>query len=318
MSTSQLAKQVFDEVLASQAHQLVWISAKWAVLGGVVGLVAAILALFAFRKVGWYRSGWRFERWVRWPVWVLSVLGCAGLAGTAGFFVGVIRGSEVVLLNSQLATKVFPVVSDALADGLAGAQVYLSDTNDLVRSGTNVFARVESFRRGEWEVDAPLLLRQLDGLQSGAVTNLMGEIEARLVAGSAQLQSGLPNKLLHYTLQLIGKTLVERKLGSELKRVNLDDFYRVVRDRLVEEARRNGNPDTISRKDLSAFVVREVVVPSVLKPVRVFAGGQVKLFLFLAFLTLVVPALLFELTCGRVKQAKTTTATSPDRASPTP
>jgi len=302
-STSQLARQIFDEIVASQAHQLVFISAKWTVLGGVLGLVVAILAMIAFRKLGWYRSGWRFECWVRWTLWILSIASCAGLVATAGFFVGVIRGSEHVMLNSQLATKVFPLVSDALADGVAGVQVYLSDTNTAARSNTNIAARIESFRHGEWEVNVPELHGQLDQLGSGATSNLVAEVEVRLVASSPQLQSGLPNKLLHHSLRFIGTVLVQRKLNSELKRTHLDDFYHAVRDRLVSAARAQGGPDTIGRQELSTFLVKEVVVPSVMKPIRIFAGGQVKMFLFLAFLSLVIPVTLFELTCGRVKAA---------------
>lgn len=302
-STSQLARQIFDEIVATQAHQLVFISAKWTVLGGVLGLVAAILALVAFRKLGWYRSGWRFERWVRWPVWILSVISCVGLVATAGFLIGVIRGSEHVLLNSQLATKVFPLVSDALADGVAGVQVYLSNTNAAARTNMNITAQIETFRRGEWEVNVPELHRQLDQLQAGAVSNLVAEAETRLVASSPQLQSGLPNTVLHHSLRFIGTVLVQRKVNSELKRTKLDDFYHAVRDRLVSAARLQGNPDTMGRQELSTFLVKEVVVPSVMKPIRIFAGNQVKMFLFLAFLSLVIPATIFELTCGRVKVA---------------
>lgn len=302
-STSQLARQIFDEIVASQAHQLVFISAKWTVLGGVLGLVAAILALVAFRKLGWYRSGWRFERWVRWLVWILSVISCVGLVATAGFFIGVIRGSEHVLLNSQLATKVFPLVSDALADGVAGVQVYLSNTNATARTDMDMTAQIETFRRGEWEVNVPELHRQLDQLQAGAVSNLVAEVETRLVASSPQLQNGLPNTLLHHSLRFIGTVLVQRKVNSELKRTKLDDFYHAVRDRLVSAARLQGNPDTMGRQELSTFLVKEVVVPSVMKPIRIFAGNQVKMFLFLAFLSLVIPATIFELTCGRVKTA---------------
>jgi hypothetical protein len=301
-ANGQFVRQIFDEVLASQAPQFLFLTLKWAVIGGLLGLVVAILSLILFRKLGWYRSAWRFEGWVRWPLWILTVLAAAGLVATAGFFVGVIRGSEQVMRHSQLATKVFPLVSDALADGVAAAQVFLSDTNATTRSQTNITARIENFRQGEWEVNAPALLRQLDELQSGAVSNLVAEVEARLVAGSPQLQSGLPNKLLHHSLRLMGTMVVERKVNQELKRAHADDFYHAVRDRLVSAARQRGSPDTITHQELSEFLVQEVVVPGVMKPIRVFAGGQVKVFLVLALLSVVIPPGAFKLTCGRAKQ----------------
>lgn len=301
---SQLVRQILDEIAGSQAHQFFLIAIKWALLAALPGLFAGILAIVAFRKIGWYRSGWRFERWIRWPLWISSVVGCAGLLGTAGFFVGVIRGSEYVFQHSQLATKVFPEVGGALADGVAAAQFYLAGTNAAARSGTNLSARIAAFRDGIWEVNAPELLQQLDTLQSGAVSKLVHEVEQQIVTSSPRFQSGLPKKLLHHSLQIIGTVLVQRKINSEVKRSNLDDFYHALHDRLISEARRRGNPDTISHQEISTFLEKEVVVPSAMKPIRLFAGGQAKVFIFLAVLSLVVPAALFRITCGRVKATK--------------
>jgi len=300
-SSWQLGRQIFDELVASQAHQFLFISIKWAVLGGLLGLVVGILAIIVFRKIGWYRSGRRFAGWVRWSLWLLCVMACTGLVGTAGFFIGVIRGSEHVMLKSQLGTKVFPMVGDALADGIAGVQIYLSETNTVSLSSSNITTQMDGFRRGDWEVNAPEFLRQLDTLSAGAASNLIVQVEANLVANRPQLQSGLPNKLLHHTLRLVGTVIVEAKIQSEVKRWHLDDFYHAVRDRLVTEARKHGRPDTITQPELSAFLVREVVVPSVMKPIRMFANSQIKMFLFLALLSLVMPAATFKYTCGRVK-----------------
>lgn len=296
-----LWRQVVSELGATQAHQFLFISIKWAVLGGLLGLLLAILAIIAFKKFGWYRSGWRFAGWIRWPLWILTVVACVGLVGSAGFFVGVIRGSEHVLLRSQLATKVFPEVGDALADGVAAAQLFLAETNAAARSSTNLSARIEAFRSGAWEVNAPEFLRQLDALQSAAVTNIVSEIEQKIVSSSPQLQSGLPNKLVHHSLRLLGTMVVERKINSELHRAKLDDFYHAFRDRFVSEARKQGAPDTIGHRELSGFLVTEAVVPSVMKPIRIFAGGQAKFFLLCAAFGLVLPAGAFRITCGRVK-----------------
>ncbi len=300
---TQLWRQIVNELGATQAHQFLLISVKWAVLGGFVGLLVGALAVIASQKLGWYRSGWRFAGWVRWPLWILTVITCAGLVGGAGFFVGVIRGSERVMLHSQLATKVFPEVGDALADGMAAVQIYLSETNTAARSGTNISLRLETFRSGAWEVNAPEFLRQLDNLQAGAVSNVVADIEQKITSNSPSLQSGLPNQLLHHSLRLFGTMVVERKINSQLHRAKLDDFYHAFGDRLVAEARKHGAPDTIGHRELSAFLVTEAVVPGVMKPIRMFAGNQAKMLLFLAALGAVLPAAVFRFTCGRVQPA---------------
>lgn len=300
-STMAMLKQVLHEVAASQAHHFFLITVKWAVIGGAAGLLLGVLSLVVFRKCGWYLSGWRFERWVRWPLYILVAVSCAGLLGSAGFFVGVIRGSEFVFKHSQLATKVFPEAGGALADGVAIAQKWLQSTNAENRSQTNLAAVVMAFHSGAIEVNAPLLLQQLENLQSGTASNIVLEIEREVVARRPEFKDGFPNWLLRQSLDLACRWMIERKLTSELKRVNLDEAYHAFRDRLVSTAKKSGNPDTISHAELSAMLVTEVVEPAAMKPIRVFAGGQARLFVFLTVLTAVIPAGLFKMTCGRVK-----------------
>ena len=61
-----------------------------------------------------------------------------------------------------------------------------------------------------------------------------------------------------------------------------------MREKLVAEARRQGNPDTIGHHELSAFILREGVVPVLMKPIRSFVGSQELLFVALAGLAVLV------------------------------
>ena len=296
----ETVRQIIEEIAASQAHIFLFIAFKWAVLGSLLGLVVGILANYIFHKIGWYRSEWRHARWIRWTLWIISVGLCTFLIGSAGFCKGIIRGSEHVVLKSQLATKVFPKLGDALADGVAAVQTYLSDTNAASRSETNITAKIDEFRNGTWEVNAPVFVRQMDEIQSGAVSNIVFDIEKQIVVSTPQLKSGLQNKLLHQTLRTFGAVLVQRKMESELKQLELDDLYHALRERLVSEARKQGDPNTISHPQLSAFFVKEAIVPSTIKPIRIFVGNQAMLFLLLASLSPVLPALVFRFTCKRI------------------
>ncbi|MEY4387494.1 MAG: hypothetical protein RLY20_2777 [Verrucomicrobiota bacterium] len=300
-STVEMLKQILKEGADSQAHQFLFIAIKWAVLSGLIGLFFGIISLVLFRKCGWYRSAWRFERWVRWPLYVLVPVACSSLLGSAGFFVGVIRGSEFVFKHSQIATKVFPEVGGAMADGVMIAQTWLQNTNAESHAKSNLTAVVTAFHDGAIEVNAPLFLEELDTLQSAAASNIVLEIEHEVVTRRPEFKSGLPNWLMHQSLNWSWRLTVERKLSSELKRRNLDDAYKAFRDRLVSSAKMKGNPDTISHADLSALLVDEVVEPAAMTPIRVFAGGQAKMLLFFSVLTAVIPAGLFRLTLGRVE-----------------
>ena len=81
---------------------------------------------------------------MRWPLWITSVAFCVVLAAGAGLCKGVAQGADEVLHKSQLATKVFPVVGNAIADGLAGLQTYAGQTNSTETMRSNVVARIEA------------------------------------------------------------------------------------------------------------------------------------------------------------------------------
>ena len=298
---SQLFKQILGEMAASQLHQLLWYSAKWAVLGGLLGLVVGIGLTLLFKRIGWYQSGWRFAGWIRWPLWIACVAFCVVLAAGAGLCKGVSQGADEVLHKSQLATKVFPVVGNAIADGLAGLQTYAGQTNSTETTRSNVVARIEAFRTGEWELDVPLLQRQLEELSASAVSNIVVKIETNLVARSPQLQSGLPGALFHHALQFGTTYLVERKVHSELKNRKLDTFFDKAKNTLLAVARSSGNPDTITYPELSEFAVQEVVAPSVMFPIRVALKQQAIAFLLCTVLAAILPALAFRFTLGLIK-----------------
>lgn len=298
---SQLLKQILNELAASQLHWLLWFSAKWAVLGGLVGLMAGIVAILAFKRIGWYRSGWRFAGWIRWPVWIISVALCTVLAAAAGLCKGAALGAEQVLQKSQLATRVFPVVGNALADGLAGLQSYGVLTNSADAARSNLLARVEAFRAGDWELDVPKLHLQLDELSIGAVSNIVISIETNLVARTPQLQNGLPGALFHHALSFGGKFIVERKIHSEMTDRKLDAFYDRARNTLLAAAKASGAPETVSRQELSNFTVQEVVVPSLLWPIRIMLNEQKLIFMLLTVLAAVLPGIAYRFTFGLIK-----------------
>jgi hypothetical protein len=306
-----LGRQIFDELVATQIHRLVWASAKWAILGGFVGLLVAVAMIIGARAAGWYRSGWKHAKWFRWSLWILTVPVCIALIGVAGFWKGVIQGSEQVLMESQLATKVFPRAGDAMADVAAFIQVYLSDTNDASRSETNLTAKIEAFRSGAWEVDAPAFLQQLERAHGDFITNAVVETEQDLIASVPYLQSGLANKVVHRCFDQFGAALVRMSLNSQAKRLGTDGYYQALGDRLVADARKQSPSETISRPELSAFFVREAMVPGIMKPIRILSGEQAKLFFWLGIIAGAVPAVFFRFTFGLIKAPAVPTASAP-------
>jgi hypothetical protein len=59
-----------------------------------------------------------------------------------------------------------------------------------------------------------------------------------------------------------------------LKKWGADRVLRAIREHLLAEAAKAGNPRQITRQELSAFVVREGVIPGILSPIRSAARSQ--------------------------------------------
>jgi hypothetical protein len=305
---SQLVQRIIEEIGKSHAHLLLLAVLKWAALGACAGLAVSVFSTFIFHKLGWYRSAWKHAKWVRWLLWLVTVGAVTVLAGTAGFWKGAVQESEQVLMKSQLGTEVLPVVGDTLADGVAALHVLLTDP---AGSDSRISNQITAFRAGTWELDAQKFVTQLDRVRTDTVSNLVQSLEAELVRRNPSFQAGLPNKVLHQTLGVFGAALAQNKFDSELKRLGVEPFYHALREKLVAEARRHNAPETISHHEISALLVKEGVMPAVLRPIRSFGLTQFLLFLVLAGCCMVLAPVLFHFTCGRVKAAAASTPLAP-------
>lgn len=289
------------ELLSTQLHELAWAALRWTLLGLVIGGLGAVLAIWGFAKLGWWKSGWRFERWVRWMA-CLFMLGSGLFCGAAaGFWKGVGDGGEIVLRKSQLATEVFPLAAGALADGLASIQVSLISSNLPTGVTLDREKTLAAFRDGTWEFDAARFSEQLDQMRLGVVSNALVKIETEVVANMPMLGEGVNRALLQAALGYLGTALVEEKLGSELHRLGVARLHTAIRDRLPEVAALAGKAETIARADLAAFLVQEAVVPLLIVPLKSFVTANILLAIGLGLLALLLPPLFFRFTCGRVK-----------------
>jgi hypothetical protein len=280
---------VLRELGASQATGFMLDLINWTFLGALAGTALAVLAGMLFSRLKWYDFRWRFARRLRWTIFTLTVLLAAILVGLAGFWNGAICGSERVLAKSQLATDVFPKIGEAIADGMAWIQLRASPNNS---SNTVASApRLDDFRAGKWELNAVQFLTELDTFRKEAVADLVAKLEQSALERTPQLKGGIGEKLLHIFLNGLGRLLLEKKVSSELKNYGADRVYLAIRERLTTEAAKAGQPDTISRGQISTFLVREGIVPGILNPIRSTARAQQLLLIGIAILAIMAPPL---------------------------
>lgn len=125
--------------------------------------------------------------------------------------------------------------------------------------------------------------------ESSAITKGLARLEQSAFECSPQLKGGLSGKLLHQLLHGLGRLLVERKVASELKNWGADGIYFAIRENLKTTAAKVGNPDTIARGEISAFLVHEGIIPGVMQPIRATARAQQLPLVGIAIMAMVVP-----------------------------
>ena len=296
-----LTRRVIREIAATQAHQFFLATVKWTLLGGLAGVTLSLVWIAATHAAGLFRSGWRYQAWVRWLLWILLVLATTGALAVAGFWKGVVRGSEQVLLHSQIGTQALPLVGQVAADGMAAIQLYRAETNRSAWSPKELNRRLEPFRDGAWEVNAPAFARDLHLLPAEVATNLLPQLWREAVARVPQLDQNPTRDFFLRGVRLLEGALSGNRLDGHLEQAGASPFLKNLREKLVAEAARTGPPESIGRLELAAFVVQEGIVPAILVPIRSFARSQRNLCLFGAALALVGAPLLFRFTCGRVR-----------------
>lgn len=296
---------VVRELFATQLPALLLAAGMWICLGTLGGIALAVLVILASRRAGLWRSGWRYARWVRWPLYALMVVTVAGCLALAGFWHGLVRGGETVLRESQLATKVFPLAGDALADAAVSVQVALDRSAATKTTNDPTDQVLKAFADGRWELDAVAFSAQLDEFRSGMVSNVLLSVERSAVTNVPALAAGFNRSLLRLGLGLLGNALVENELSSGLASIGVDQLQRAIRERLPVVAARSGPPTTVTRGELSAFFVQEALVPMLMVPLKAFANANILGCLLAALVAVVVPPLLFFVTLGRIKRAPT-------------
>jgi hypothetical protein len=296
-SAASWTSLIIRELGRSQTAGVVLDLVKWTILGAIVGGLIAILACVVFSRLGWYDLRVRFARGLRWTVFTAIVLLATVLFAMAGFWSGALSGSERVISKSQLATDVFPKIADSIADGMAWIQVRATHSENL--STNEMTLKLEAFRAGKWELHAEQFQTQLDEFRNDSVVDAINWLERTALERTPKLRGGLGEKLLHKFLHGLGRLLAEKKAGSQLRSWGADRVYSAIREQLIAEARKAGDPDTISHREASAFIVHQGIVPGLMKPIRTTARAQQLPLIGIALMAMIVPPLCVRLARSR-------------------
>lgn len=312
INSQELWERIVSAVGQSGVEELTQAALTWGAIGAAIGLAVALVFYFGFKLLGWYKCATTGGRWAKRIVVVLAAMLVIGLGAIAGAGEGIRRRSEHVITHSQLGRDVLPPVADFFADTCVWLDLAAEQRG--VPSDAAMAARVEAFRSGRWDLDVPIFFERLGTLRTETFTAILGKIEELIHREAPALKDGATGRMLHRVIHEFGPGMLDDRFASEMKGRGLEPLRLAIRDRLLAEAARAGDPRKIRFSELSRFLLNQAVVPGMVAPIDSFVRQQ-QLFLgIVALIVLVLPAIVCRIFRGQPATAPVAGSTEPQPA----
>ncbi|MGE0707455.1 MAG: hypothetical protein AB7N76_11090 [Planctomycetota bacterium] len=232
-----------------------------AVLGyGIAGLVAGgvlgLVAFFALRAWGKLQGEWRGASVARFLAGALVLIGCGLCGAGVGACIGVVRGSDSVLRNSQLGTKVFPEAASALAD----LTFHLVKVAERRKAGDQDVsfreAELETFRSGKDQLQVAAVRGLGEALSGGVSDELVGSVSNKVLGEVPEDEKGVTRRLMEGCTKELIHLLVTHEVGGATK-------GKLARGALDFDAAaaRQAPPATLCHAELKDHYVNKLLVP---------------------------------------------------------
>ena len=311
-ANTETGNQILYEMLKASAGQLFFKTILWSIGFAVTGGLLACLLFFTLNAIGGYRSNWKHAKWLRGAILVLMTILFFVFFGVAGFFEGILQGSETILLQSELAKRVYPAVGKTGADLIASiyivtpAHIKSSDKTHLLNRLTK--AKLETFHQGRWELDVTEFFKRLDQVGTETFEALALNLKKEAQKSYPDLSEGIGEKILDWFLNSFGKMLIKQTAIYEMKNHGLYIPMISFTDGLKQAARTQGNSDTISHQELSLYIVQKTIAEPCLIAIKPLVRGYQMGILLFVFITLAVPVVLFWISYCIWSRGKSKTA----------
>lgn len=294
-----IVEDILAYITGNDLGGLVWECVKLCLLGVVVGLAAGLTAFLLIRKLKGYALDGRAAKWARAGVGVFTVLIFVIGFAVVGFMEGALHFTQKLERDQQAITKACETpcyqVSMLIAElYLAGSTTSPANTN--VASDDDICRQLKALEDGVQEIDVKELDRRIDNLTEMALTPAINAVMARAVQKWPALGNPPYKARMERFLGSVGLEILKKKVVNDADKlfgVKVDKFVGEVLRGLPAEAALHGDPDTISVKDLSAYISRNLVERLFLGTVRDLVRTIQRYAYLTMFLTLVLPVGVF-------------------------
>ncbi len=262
------------------APDFMWSMTKWTVGLGLLGLPVAVGCFLALRSLGAYRWQWKHAKYLRFVAFVLVLVSTVALFGLAGMHFGALAGLGGVLESEELKEDL-RTVGGAGADLVGGLYVAapiamdgLLDKGARARMMAAVEKELETFRKGEWELDVAEFETRLEGVTESFLETVLPALKQVISEKYPSLAEGKDEKLLDWLLVTFGERLILTIAERRLEKAGLNDPIAMAWAGLDGLASKHGDPATVTHPELAAYLPNRFLHAAVVKPARAAILGN--------------------------------------------
>ncbi len=255
--------------LTSLGGSIIFGGLKWAVAGALFGFILAVVGYWILLRSGAIAATGSVAKVVRFVVLMVQLVVVPVGFAYVGFFEGVLRASAYELSEGEFAEEYFPVVGGAGAD-LIGTVLLSGDLSSAMSDAPpdEIETLTAAFRSGEREIEAsqiPVLISAIDGEYVGRISD---DIKSKAQETFPILSEGRGKQILDWLMDNCSDALVRTAIEGGLERKGLgsvlDLFGDMIR-RLPDAATRHEDPEKLSHRELSAFIVEVTIADGVVR-----------------------------------------------------
>ncbi len=282
------------------APGFMWSVTKWTVGLGILGLAAGVLCFVVLRRLGAYRWEWKHAFYLRLVAFVLVLVSTVALFAAAGMHFGAIAGLGDVVESEELKEELKPI-GGAGADLVGGLFVLaplamdgMQDEEARARLMAVLEKELETFRKGEWELDVGMFETRLGGMAEQFLETALPALQQAISDKYPSLSEGKDKKLLDWLLGTFGERLIIILAERRLEESALGDPLSLAWAGLDGLAAQRGDPATVSHPELAIYLPNKFLHAAVVKPLRSAILGNLLGFILIWVTIMLAVSLLFR------------------------
>jgi hypothetical protein len=174
-------------------------------------------------------------------------------------------------VDLQAALKEVQEQSPGIQDKTISAKevAEVLDTPAMSALEDHVWAELEQFREGVWQVDLEDLNRQAANAKAELIESILPSLREKITEEFPSLEEGRDAQLVDWFVDTLGPKLIENELNDQLEKTGLRDPMALIWAGLEDAARASGDPGKLGHEELAGYLPVRALDVTTVSPMKI-------------------------------------------------